>query len=193
MNIQRALKHTLLIIRYVFPSQLVVKCRDQRDIAVFAVHVSHTHTVLFWYWHSGCSCDSTSGQCYSNGGKGDLDTRGSITMNTNTYKCLSSPLLLPPFSTPMQGTFISWFSGEMISGPQIITRNFSLSEIPVYVRPGAIIPMRTDDFCRFTCLPFVSLVKLLTPFSFLILAPLGSAQEIPSKLKFVVFVGDAKS
>ena len=113
-------------------------------------------------------------------------------MNTNAYKCLSVPLLFPPFSIPMQGTFISWFSGEMISGPQNIIRNFSLSEIPVYVRAGAIIPMRTDDFCRFTCLPFVLLVKLLTLFSFLILAPLGSAQEIPSKLKFVVFVGDAK-
>ena len=106
---------------------------------------------------------------------------------------LSTSFLPSPFSTPMQGTFISWFSGEMISGPQIITRNFSLSEIPVYVRAGAIIPMRTDNFCRFTCLPFVSLIKLLTLFSFLILAPLGSAQEIPSKLKFVVFIGDAKS
>ena len=30
-------------------SQLVVKCRDQRDIAVFfSVHVSHTHTQYFF-------------------------------------------------------------------------------------------------------------------------------------------------
>ena len=152
----------------------------------------HTHTVLLWCRHSGSSCDSTNGQHYSNGGKGDLDTRGSMTMKRIAYMCLSI-LLCPPFSTPIQGTFISWFSGEMISGPQNITRNFSLSEIPVYVRAGAIIPMRTDDFCRFTCQPFVSLVKLLTLFSFFILAPLGSAQEIPSKLKFVVFVGDATS
>ena len=114
-----------------------------------------------------------------------------MTKNTNACKCLSISLL-PPFSTHVQGTFISWFSGEMISGPQIITRNFSLSEIPVYVRAGSIIPMRTDEFSRFTCLPVMSLVKLLTLFSFLILAPLGSAQEIPSKLKFMVFVGDAK-
>jgi len=50
---------------------------------------------------------------------------------------------------PTKGTFISWFSGEMITGPQNITRNFTISEIPVYVRAGGIIPMRTEDFCEF--------------------------------------------
>jgi len=55
------------------------------------------------------------------------------------------PFCFSSFSPP-QGTFISWFSGEMIAGPQNITRNFTLSEIPVYVRAGAIIPMKTDDF-----------------------------------------------
>ena len=172
-----------------FPPQVV---ENKETHLVFFVHLLHTHTVFLWCRHSGSSCDSTDGQYYSNGGKGDLDTRGSMTMKRIAYMCLSI-FLCPPFSTPIQGTFISWFSGEMISGPQNITRNFSLSEIPVYVRAGAIIPMRTDDFCRFTCWPFVSLVKLLTLFSFFILAPLGSAQEIPSKLKFVVFVGDATS
>jgi len=57
-----------------------------------------------------------------------------------------SPSLLFLLFSPSQGTFISWFSGEMIAGPQNITRNFTLSEIPVYVRAGAIIPMKTDDF-----------------------------------------------
>ena len=63
------------------------------------------------------------------------------------FVILSSSLLFLLFS-PSQGTFISWFSGEMIAGPQNITRNFTLSEIPVYVRAGAIIPMKTDDFCE---------------------------------------------
>lgn len=44
-----------------------------------------------------------------------------------------------------QGTYISWFSGEMIIGPQIIARSFALWETPVYAREGAIIPMRTDN------------------------------------------------
>ena len=34
----------------------------------------------------------------------------------------------------------------MVTGPKTINRTFTLSEIPVYVRAGSIIPMRTDDF-----------------------------------------------
>jgi alpha-glucosidase (family GH31 glycosyl hydrolase) len=73
---------------------------------------------------------------------------------------------MPP--TFLQGSYISWFSGERLTGPQIVTRSFTLPEMPVYAREGSIIPMRTHDF-----------------------SPLGSAQEIPDKLKFVIFVGKA--
>ncbi len=45
-----------------------------------------------------------------------------------------------------QSTYISWFGGEMVTGPKAINRTFTLSEIPVYVRAGSIIAMRTDDF-----------------------------------------------
>ena len=83
-----------------FPPQVVVKHRKQRNIAIFLYMLFHTHTVLLWCWHSGCSCDSTSGQHYSNSGKGDLDTRGSMTMKRIAYMCLSI-LLCPLFSIPM--------------------------------------------------------------------------------------------
>lgn len=41
---------------------------------------------------------------------------------------------------------MSWFSGEMVEGPKVVTRSFTLDEIPVYVRAGSIVPMRTDGY-----------------------------------------------
>ena len=92
----------------------------------------------------------------------------------------------PSFS---QGSYISWFSGERLTGPQVVTRSFTLPEMAVYTREGSIIPMRTDDFCKLLPLCLTTPTYCLsyhTP-----TAPLGSAQEIPDKLKFVVFVGKA--
>ena len=45
-----------------------------------------------------------------------------------------------------QGSYISWFSGEMFPGGQVYVRNYSLSEIPVFVKAGSVIPMKTEDF-----------------------------------------------
>ena len=61
---------------------------------------------------------------------------------THTCGNVSSP---PP---PPQGSYISWFSGERLTGPQVVTRTFTLPEMPVYAREGSIIPLRTDDFCK---------------------------------------------
>ena len=46
----------------------------------------------------------------------------------------------------LRGSYVSWFSGEMFAGDEVITRNYTLSEMPVFVKSGSIIPMRTDDF-----------------------------------------------
>jgi alpha-glucosidase (family GH31 glycosyl hydrolase) len=40
------------------------------------------------------------------------------------------------------GEWIGWFSGEHVKGPAVVTRNYALDEIPVFVRAGAIIPMQ---------------------------------------------------
>ena len=53
--------------------------------------------------------------------------------------------------TTLGSGFVSWFSGEMLTGGQTVTRNYTLSESPVFVRSGSIIPMRTDNFGRNTC------------------------------------------
>ena len=34
----------------------------------------------------------------------------------------------------------------MFSGDQVLNRNYTLSEIPLFVQAGSIIPMKTDDF-----------------------------------------------
>lgn len=43
---------------------------------------------------------------------------------------------LPP------GTWIEWFTGSVLTGPARFERSFALSEIPVYVKAGAVIPMQ---------------------------------------------------
>ena len=43
-------------------------------------------------------------------------------------------LWLPP------GKWIEWFTGSTLTGNQIIKRAFTLNEIPIYVRAGAILP-----------------------------------------------------
>ncbi|MCL4524305.1 MAG: glycoside hydrolase family 31 protein [Acidobacteria bacterium] len=43
---------------------------------------------------------------------------------------------LPP------GTWIEWFTGTRLEGPAKIERTFTLNEIPVYVKAGAIVPMQ---------------------------------------------------
>jgi Glycosyl hydrolases family 31 TIM-barrel domain/Glycosyl hydrolase family 31 C-terminal domain/Domain of unknown function (DUF5110) len=46
-------------------------------------------------------------------------------------------LWLPP------GDWYEWFTGARLHGPATVTRGFALSEVPVYVRAGAIVPMAT--------------------------------------------------
>ena len=42
------------------------------------------------------------------------------------------------------GTWIEWNSGEKLQGPKVVTRTYSLDDIPMFVRAGAIIPMQTE-------------------------------------------------
>ena len=43
---------------------------------------------------------------------------------------------LPP------GTWIEWFTGDVLEGPAQVQRTFTLDQIPVYVKAGAIVPMQ---------------------------------------------------
>ena len=38
-----------------------------------------------------------------------------------------------------QGTYISWFSGELIKGPAVVKRTFTLWEMPLFAKEGSII------------------------------------------------------
>jgi hypothetical protein len=48
----------------------------------------------------------------------------------------SEKIWLPP------GDWVEWFSGRKLHGPATMERSFTLDEIPVYVKAGAIIPMQ---------------------------------------------------
>ncbi|MDP4274509.1 MAG: glycoside hydrolase family 31 protein [Bacteroidota bacterium] len=41
-----------------------------------------------------------------------------------------------------QGQWFEWYTGTMIDGGKVINRPFTLDEVPVYVKSGAIIPMQ---------------------------------------------------
>jgi len=67
-----------------------------------------------------------------------------------------SDMLVAPIATPVSedtrlatktiwlppGTWIEWFTGTELKGPAKIDRSFTLDEIPVYVKAGAIVPMQ---------------------------------------------------
>jgi len=40
-----------------------------------------------------------------------------------------------------KGDWVEWMTGKTIAGPVALKRNFSIGQIPIYVREGAIIPM----------------------------------------------------
>ena len=41
-----------------------------------------------------------------------------------------------------QGEWIEWPTGKHLTGPASVDRSFSIAETPVYLRPGAIVPMQ---------------------------------------------------
>ncbi len=41
-----------------------------------------------------------------------------------------------------EGDWVEWYSGKYFTGPVVTERHFTLEEIPLYVRAGAIIPMQ---------------------------------------------------
>ncbi len=43
-----------------------------------------------------------------------------------------------------EGTWIEWNSGSILEGGKIIIRQFTLAEIPIYAKAGAIIPMQPE-------------------------------------------------
>ncbi len=75
--------------------------------------------------------------------------------NKNEYM-LGDNLLVAPITGPESpdsqmatesiwlpgGAWIEWFTGTRLQGPARMARSFTLDEIPVYVRAGAIIPMQ---------------------------------------------------
>ena len=40
-----------------------------------------------------------------------------------------------------EGEWVEWFTGKRFTGPVKMTRSFSITQIPLYVRSGAVIPM----------------------------------------------------
>jgi alpha-glucosidase len=43
-----------------------------------------------------------------------------------------------------EGEWIEWPTGKHLTGPASVTRSFSIDQIPVYVRTGAIVPMQPE-------------------------------------------------
>jgi len=51
-------------------------------------------------------------------------------------------LTVPQTTWIPEGEWIEWFSGSVITGPVMVTREYTLEEIPLFVKQGAIIPMQ---------------------------------------------------
>ena len=66
-------------------------------------------------------------------------------------------MIVAPIATPLEATqtalkevwlpegeWFEWYTGAKITGPGIFTRSYTLEEVPVFVRSGAILPMQPD-------------------------------------------------
>jgi alpha-glucosidase len=58
-----------------------------------------------------------------------------ITIPVNAKGLVEWNVWVPP------GDWVEWFSGLTLTGPQVVTRSYALTDIPVFVRSGAIIPL----------------------------------------------------
>ncbi len=67
---------------------------------------------------------------------GDLLVAPVATPLSDETRLATKSIWLPP------GTWIEWFTGKQLQGPAKIERTFTLTEIPVYVKAGAIVPMQ---------------------------------------------------
>lgn len=76
------------------------------------------------------------------------------------YNTSQKSVFIPP-----TGVFVHWQSGEVFQGPQELTRNYTLAEMPLFARTGAIIPTVPRSEMS-----------------------LGSAKELPQTLRLISFV-----
>ena len=72
-----------------------------------------------------------------------MDSKGLIVHVLYTYRIVVASSL---YVQSEQGNYISWFSGEVFQGGLVYTRNYTLSEIPIFVQAGSIIPMKAEGF-----------------------------------------------
>ncbi|MFZ0821824.1 MAG: TIM-barrel domain-containing protein [Candidatus Acidiferrales bacterium] len=77
--------------------------------------------------------------------------------NANSEYGFGGSMIVAPIASPLDpisqlakrsiwippGEWIEWPTGARLHGPATLDRSFRLDEIPVYVRPGAIIPMQS--------------------------------------------------
>jgi len=68
------------------------------------------------------------------------------------------------------GQWIEFFSGEIVEGPKVIERYFSIDEIPIYVKKGAIIPMGPETL--------KAAAKFINPLIISIFYPTDSASTL---------------
>eukprot|EP00117_Sycon_ciliatum_P025367 scpid31380/ scgid21071/ Alpha-xylosidase len=100
--------------------------------------------------------------------------------NFSTQYMFGDHLLVSPITAAMNPTynstakavwlpagqdFVSWHSGEVFATPCVLKRNYTLSEMPLFAAAGTVVPLRTRDD-----------------------VDVGSAKNLPSTLKVMVFV-----
>ena len=85
------------------------------------------------------------------------DDDAAYTFSTTQYFFGSEMIVAPiatPASTPINGTvskavwlpdgeFVDWHAEETYTGPVVVTKTYTHSDIPVFVRAGSLIPMKT--------------------------------------------------
>ncbi len=74
--------------------------------------------------------------------KGEYAFGDSMIVSPITYAVDPSTQLAKQSVWIPNGEWIEWTSGKHLSGPAMVERSFSIRQVPVYLRAGAIVPMQ---------------------------------------------------
>ena len=112
--------------RYALQPYIYTEARRTYDSGIAFLHP------LYYDWPDSREAYDFKGQYMF----GDQVMVAPITTPVNAESQLArQDIWIPP------GEWIDWATGERLTGPRTVTRNYSISQVPVFVKSGTILPM----------------------------------------------------
>lgn len=122
-----AILRTAFQLRYALQPYLYTEARRTYDTGVAFFHP------LYYDWPEDDAAYTSKNEYVF----GDQMLAAPITIPADPVSSLATEKVWLP-----KGNWIEWPTGKHFKGPTLINRSFSIDQIPIYVREGAIVPMQ---------------------------------------------------